>query len=61
MPLKQGDTVMIYMVRKNGALEDIFTSLAQAEAYMRSVRKNSEYWRIHEKRTVPHQIQGVSA
>lgn len=54
MKPKPGDSVMIYLLRRNGALEEMFTSLTQAEAYMRSARKNGEFWRIQEKQTVPH-------
>ena len=54
MKLNTGDTVMIYLIRRNGALEEVFTNKTQAEAYMRSARKNGEFWRIQEKRSVPH-------
>jgi len=55
MILQQGETVMVYLVRCNGALEEVFTSETQAEAYMRKFRKNGQFWRIQEKRTVPHE------
>lgn len=52
---KPNDSFMVYLLRCNGALEEVFTNKAQAEAHMRAVRKNSEHWRIQEKQTTPHQ------
>jgi len=51
---KANDTILLYLLRKNGALEEAFTSKTQAEDYMRKTRKNGEFWRIQEKLTAPH-------
>jgi len=55
MILPANVTIPVYLLRCNGALEEVFTNKTQAEAYMRAVRKNGEHWRIHEKTTMPHQ------
>jgi hypothetical protein len=55
MGIQQNQTVLLYMVRVNGTLEEVFTNKTQAESYMELTRKNGQFWRIQEKRTVPHQ------
>jgi len=56
MLLLKDATILIYLIRINGALDKVFTNLIQAETYMRANRKNGQFWRIQEKKTVPHEI-----
>jgi type II secretory pathway component PulL len=53
--LPEGSTVALHLVRRNGSLEQVFTSLAQAERYMKATRKNGEFWRISSTATQPHE------
>ena len=55
MKLNSGDSVIVYILRKDGALEELFTNLPQAEEYIKARRQNGEFWCIQEKRTVPHE------
>jgi len=55
MTPKPGETIKLYLARVNGALDKVFTSKAQAEAYMRGTRQNGEFWRIQEIETMAHE------
>lgn len=41
----------VYLVRCNGALLKIFTSEPRAIEFMKTTRKNGEFWRIQ-----PHEV-----
>lgn len=36
----------VYLLRKNGALIDVFSTEDKAVAYMKEHRRNGQFWRI---------------
>lgn len=50
----QGESLTVHILRKNGAVAQVFTDLEQAENYMKLTRKNGEFWRIQSIKTAPH-------
>lgn len=42
-------TSKVYLLRQNGALVGVFSTENKALVYMRTHRKNSEFWRIEVK------------
>lgn len=54
--LKRGEYVQIHLLRRNGALVDVFTDEDQAIERMKRERKNGEFWRIASSATVPHKV-----
>jgi len=52
--MSPGQTISVFMLRINGVVEEVFTDAEQAEDYMRKHRKTGQFWKIHERKTVPH-------
>ena len=42
-------TNKVYLLRQNGALVGVFSTENKALVYMKTHRKNSEFWRIEAK------------
>lgn len=57
MTLQPNASITVYLVRLNGALLEIFTDFEQAETYMKSKRRNGQFWTIKPMQTVPHQAK----
>jgi hypothetical protein len=53
--------VEIHILRREGAIVDVYTDPEQCKRDMKTLRKNSEYWRIETRQTAPHGLTSLPA